>query len=121
MANFPGKRSQARKGGWCGHRAGGRAYTACLSLSPKRIAAMASAEPRCMIAASTPSGKRAVVDLSARIGAEDDERAFGALLGPDGDERARCHPFTALASISVDRIASRAKGVILARSGRMSA
>ena len=30
--------------------------------------------------------KRAVADLPAPVGAEDDERAFGALLGPDSDE-----------------------------------
>ena len=58
-------------------------------------------------------GKRAVMDLPARIGAEDDERAFGALLGPDGDERARVsrhvirqRPDLPL-DLSVDRIASR--------------
>src|SRR5918993_5675947 len=64
--------------------------------------------------------KRAVVHLPARIRAEDDKRAFGALLGPDGDERARGHTFTAPASISIDTVAFRAKGVILAKSGRMS-
>jgi len=30
--------------------------------------------------------KRAVMNLPARVGAEDDERAFGALLDGDGGE-----------------------------------